>query len=43
MINLKMISYVPNLIMGPTLSKMQLISGVGAGMRWMIDKMIPEI
>ena len=43
MSNLKMISYVPNLIMGSTLSKMLLISGVGVGMRWLIDKMIPEI
>ena len=30
---LKMISYMSNLIMGPTLSKMLLIRGVGAGMR----------
>ena len=41
--NLKMISYISNLIMGPTLSKMLLISGVGAGIRWIIDKLIPEI
>ena len=41
--NLKMIGYMSNLIIGPTLSKMLLISGVGAGMRWLIDKIIPEI
>ena len=40
---LKMISYMSNLIMGPTLSKMLLIRGVGAGMRWLIDKIITEI
>ena len=41
--NLKMISYMSNLIMGPALSKMLLIGGVGAGLRWLIDKIIPEI
>ena len=41
--NLKMISYMSNLIIGPTLSKMLLISCVGAGMRCLIDKLIPEI
>ena len=39
--NLKMISYVSNLIIGPTLSKMLFISGLGAGIRWIIDKLIP--
>jgi len=40
--NLKMISYVSNLIIGPTLSKMLFISGLGAGIRWTIDRLIPE-
>ena len=40
--NLKMISYISNLILGPTFSKMLLISGIGAGIRWGIDKLIPE-
>jgi len=31
------------LVIGPTLSKILLISGVGAGIRWLIDKLIPEI
>jgi len=41
--NLKMISYMSNLIIGPSLSKMLLISGVGAEIRWLIDKLIPEL
>lgn len=40
--NLKMIGYMSNLIMGPGLSKLLFISGIGAGVRWIIDKMIPE-
>ena len=40
--NLKMVSYLSNMIMGQGLSKLLLISGVGAGVRWVIDKMIPE-
>ncbi len=40
--NLKMISYISNLIIGPSLSKMLFISGIGAGIRWIIDKLIPE-
>ena len=41
--NLKMISYMSNLFIGPTLSKMLLISGVGAGIRWLIDRLIPKV
>lgn len=36
------ISYVSNLIIGPTLSKTLFISGLGSGIRWIIDKLIPE-
>ena len=40
---LKMISYISNLIFGSSLWKIIFISGVGAGLRWIIDKLIPEI
>ena len=40
--NLKMVSYLSNMIMGQSLSKLLLVSGIGAGVRWVIDKMIPE-
>ena len=40
---LKMISYISNLMIGPTLSKLLLISAPGAVMRWVIDQFIPEL
>ena len=40
--NLKMVSYISNLMIGPSLSKLLFISGIGAGLRWLIDQLIPE-
>lgn len=40
--SLKMMSYISNLIFGPTISKGIFISGIGAIIRWALDKLFPE-
>ena len=39
---LKTIGLVSNVALGPFLSKLLLVSGVGAGIRWVINQLIPE-
>ena len=39
---LKFIGCMSNIILGQTLSKLLLVSALGAGIRWIIDQLIPE-